>query len=103
MRSEAFAQQHSREAIRALRRGAAVMAVLALAALAGAASASAALAPGDVAVYRVGTGSAALSSAATPVFLDVFEPGGKLVESIALPTAATAVERPSSTTPSRGT
>ncbi len=42
--------------------------------------------PGDVVVYRVGTGSSALSSSATPVFLDEYEPNGHLVESLALPT-----------------
>ncbi|MGI4730628.1 MAG: beta strand repeat-containing protein, partial [Janthinobacterium lividum] len=42
---------------------------------------------GDVVVYRVGTGSAALTSAATAVFLDEYSPTGTLVQSIALPTA----------------
>jgi predicted extracellular nuclease len=47
----------------------------------------AAFTPGNVVVYRVGTGSAALTSAATAVFLDEYTPGGVLVQSIALPTA----------------
>ncbi|HKQ51076.1 MAG TPA: endonuclease/exonuclease/phosphatase family protein [Pyrinomonadaceae bacterium] len=37
-------------------------------------------------VYRVGTGSAALNSNATAVFLDEYTPSGTLVQSIALPT-----------------
>ena len=43
--------------------------------------------PGDLVVYRVGDGSAALSNAATIVFLDEYTPAGTLVRSIALPTA----------------
>jgi predicted extracellular nuclease/subtilisin-like proprotein convertase family protein len=43
--------------------------------------------PGNVVVYRVGDGAAALSSAAQPVFLDEYTPSGTLVQSIALPTA----------------
>ena len=38
-------------------------------------------------VVRLGTGSAALSSAATAVFLDEYSPAGTLVQSVALPTA----------------
>jgi len=53
-----------------------------------AAMATPGLTAGDVVIYRVGTGAGALSSSATPVFLDEFEPSGKLVESIALPTTA---------------
>ncbi len=65
-----------------------------LAAAASSAAASAGFIPGDVVVYRTGTGSGALSSAATPVFLDEYEPGGKLVESLALPTTASAPNEP---------
>jgi hypothetical protein len=54
------------------------------------AQASAALTPGDVVVYRVGTGSGALSSAAFPVFLNEYEPNGTLVESVALPTSTSS-------------
>jgi hypothetical protein len=43
---------------------------------------------GNLVVYRVGDGSAALSSAATAVFLDEYTPSGTLVQSIALPTTA---------------
>ena len=64
-------------------------------ALVGAAQASAtALTPGDVVVYRVGSGSGALSSGAFPVFLDEYDPSGKLVESVALPTAASGSNKP---------
>ena len=42
---------------------------------------------GNVVVYRVGTGSAALSNASAEVFLDEYTPAGTLVQSLALPTA----------------
>ncbi len=51
---------------------------------------SAAAAPftaGNLVVCRIGDGSAALTSAANPVFLDEFTPAGALVQSIAMPTA----------------
>lgn len=69
-------------------------AVAVLLAAASSAAASAGFAPGDVVVYRTGTGSGALSSSATPVFLDEYEPGGKLVESLTLPTTASAPNKP---------
>jgi hypothetical protein len=59
-----------------------------------AAQASAALSPGDVVIYRVGNGSAALSSSGTQAFLDEYEPDGKFVESIALPTAGSGSNKP---------
>ncbi|HEY2385888.1 MAG TPA: esterase-like activity of phytase family protein [Candidatus Binatia bacterium] len=46
----------------------------------------AAFQPGDLVVYRVGDGVAALSGNGNPVFLDEYTPGGTLVQSIALPT-----------------
>lgn len=55
---------------------------------------AAALTPGDVVVYRVGAGTGALSSAAAPVFFDEYEPSGKLVESLALPTAVSGSNKP---------
>jgi len=65
------------------------------AALGGAAQASAtSLTPGDVVVYRVGTGSGALSSGTFPVFLDEYDPNGNLVESVALPTATSGLNKP---------
>ena len=47
---------------------------------------AAAFIAGNIVAYRVGTGAAALTSAATAVFLDEFTAGGGLVQSIALPT-----------------
>ena len=61
--------------------GVALVALLALAARAQALT----LTPGDVVVYRVGNGGS-LSSAAAPVFLDEYTPGGTLLGSIAMPT-----------------
>jgi hypothetical protein len=52
------------------------------------------LTPGDVVVYRVGTGTASLSSAGTPAFLDEYEPSGNFVESLALPTTASPPNKP---------
>ncbi|MBV9931132.1 MAG: cadherin domain-containing protein, partial [Alphaproteobacteria bacterium] len=48
----------------------------------------AAFTPGNIVVYRVGSGSTALTGSATQVFLDEYTPAGTLVQSIALPTAA---------------
>ena len=44
--------------------------------------------PGNVVVVRIGDGTAALTSAATPTFLVEYTPAGVLVQTIALPTAA---------------
>ncbi|MCB2377375.1 T9SS type A sorting domain-containing protein [Hymenobacter sp. BT635] len=43
--------------------------------------------PGNLALVRVGDGSAALTSAATPIFIDEYTPAGTLVRSITVPTA----------------
>jgi N-acetylneuraminic acid mutarotase len=43
--------------------------------------------PGNVVVYRVGTGTTALTNASTEVFLDEYSRDGSLVQSIALPTS----------------
>jgi len=48
---------------------------------------------GNLVVVRVGTGTGALSSAATAAFLDEYTPAGTLVQSIALPTADAAGNR----------
>lgn len=48
---------------------------------------------GNFVIYRVGDGSAALSSAATPVFLDEYTPAGTLVQSVPLPTAVAGSNR----------
>jgi hypothetical protein len=47
----------------------------------------AAFTPGNLVIYRVGDGSAALTSAATAVFLDEYAANGTLVQSVAMPTA----------------
>ncbi len=47
----------------------------------------AAFTAGNIVVYRVGTGTVALNSTATQVFLDEYSPTGAMVQSIALPTA----------------
>src|ERR1700712_5188981 len=49
---------------------------------------------GNLVVYRVGTGTGALTNAAAPVFLDEFTPGGAQAQSIALPTAAASGNLP---------
>ncbi len=54
----------------------------------------AAFTPGDLVIYRVGTGSASLSSASTAVFLDEYSPTGTLVQSIAVPTAVSGSNNP---------
>jgi len=46
-----------------------------------------AFAAGNIVVYRVGTGSAALTSAAQAVFLDEYTTTGAFVQSIAMPTS----------------
>jgi hypothetical protein len=43
---------------------------------------------GDLVVYRVGNGSAALDNSAAPVFLDEYTAAGTKLQSVALPTAA---------------
>ncbi len=43
--------------------------------------------PGNLLIYRVGDGSAALSAAATAVYLDEYSPLGTLVQSFALPSS----------------
>ena len=49
-------------------------------------SKAAAITPGNLVIYRVGDGTAALGTAATAVFLDEYTPLGSLVQSIASPT-----------------
>jgi hypothetical protein len=68
----------------------------ALTAVAGATAARAAttFAPGDVVVYRVGTGSGALGSGGTAVFLDEYTPSGTLVQSVPLSNAASGSNKP---------
>lgn len=49
--------------------------------------------PGNIVVARVGDGSAALTTAATEVFLDEYTPAGRLVQTIALPTSIGSTNR----------
>ncbi len=54
---------------------------------------AAAFTPGNLVVYRVGTGTGSLVNTGNPVFLDEYTTGGTLVQSIALPTAAAGAQR----------
>jgi hypothetical protein len=49
--------------------------------------------PGDLVISRVGDGSAALTSAATALFLDEYTPAGAFVQTIALPTAVSGANQ----------
>jgi DNA/RNA endonuclease G, NUC1 len=49
--------------------------------------------PGNIVVYRVGTGAAPLPTSATAVFLDEYTPTGTLVQSVAMPTTAALPQR----------
>lgn len=49
---------------------------------------AAAFTPGNVVVYRVGSGAGSLTNTGNPVFLDEYTSSGTLVQSIALPTSA---------------
>ncbi|HEY2792242.1 MAG TPA: hypothetical protein VGJ28_07805 [Micromonosporaceae bacterium] len=60
----------------------------------GPATAASGFTAGDVVVYRVGDGSTALSSSATPVFLDEYAPDGALVSSTPMPTTANGADNP---------
>lgn len=57
----------------------------AIAMVSAATAAEAAIAPGNLVVYRVGNGSAALGTTATAVFLDEYTTTGTLVQSISVP------------------
>lgn len=50
-------------------------------------------AAGNLVVYRVGTGAAALTNTGEPVFLDEYTPAGTLVRSVALPTTQSGSQR----------
>jgi hypothetical protein len=54
--------------------------------LAGVTTSASPVSSGNLLIYRVGTGSGALGTTATAVFLDEYTPLGSLVQSIALPT-----------------
>lgn len=49
--------------------------------------------PGNLMIYRVGDGSAALSANATAVFVDEYTTGGVLVQSIPMPTVVVGSQR----------
>jgi hypothetical protein len=48
---------------------------------------------GNLIIFRAGDGSAALTSAATSIFLDVYTPAGALVQSIAVPNSVSGLNR----------
>ncbi len=48
---------------------------------------------GDIVIYRVGDGAQTLASTGNSVFLDEYTPTGTLVQSIALPTAASGANK----------
>lgn len=50
--------------------------------------------PGNIVIARVGSGTAALSSAAADVFLDEYTPAGTLVQTVLLPNAIVGNNRP---------
>lgn len=54
---------------------------------------AAAFGAGNLLVCRIGTGTGALTSAATAVFVDEYSPGGVLVQSIALPTTLSGANK----------
>ncbi len=62
------------------------MAVAMACLVAAAPAAAAPFTPGNLVVYRVGDGAAALTANATAVFLDEYTPAGVFVQSIAMPT-----------------
>ena len=49
--------------------------------------------PGNVVVYRTGTGTGSLINTGNPVFLDEYNSAGTLVQSIALPTTASGAQK----------
>lgn len=72
---------------------AAMVAAAVALAITAAPAAAAPFTPGNLVVYRVGTGSGALTSAAAAAFLDEYTPSGALVQTIALPTAISGPNR----------
>ena len=49
---------------------------------------------GDLVVYRVGSGTGSLVNTGSPVYLDEYTPAGALVQSIAMPTTASGLQKP---------
>lgn len=52
---------------------------------------AAAFTPGNLAVYRIGSGSGSLVNTGNPIFIDEYTPAGVLVQSIALPSATSGL------------
>ncbi|MCX6854678.1 MAG: hypothetical protein NTV80_07205, partial [Verrucomicrobia bacterium] len=71
----------------------AVLRAVASAFLASSAFGQTAFTPGNVVIYRVGTGAAALAATGTAVFLDEYTPTGALVRSLSLPTTPSGSNR----------
>jgi hypothetical protein len=70
-----------------------IVAPLIAATLVASSAAAAPFTAGNVVVYRVGDGGAALANTGSPVFVDEFTPAGALVQSIALPTVASGSQK----------
>lgn len=51
------------------------------------------LSPGNLVVYRIGTGTGSLVNTGNPVFLDEFSPTGTLVQSIPMPTLVNGTQK----------
>ena len=49
--------------------------------------------PGNLVVYRVGSGTGSLVNTGSPIFLDEFTPAGALVQSVPIPTATSGANR----------
>ena len=49
---------------------------------------------GNITVYRIGTGTGSLVNTGNEVFIDEYTPAGTLVQSIAMPTTATGLQKP---------
>lgn len=77
--------------VRAMSRLLKTVTAVALASLLPSLASAAALTQGNLFVYRVGTGAAALTTVSTAVFVDEYTTGGVLVQSIAMPTVASGL------------
>src|SRR4051812_12186609 len=49
--------------------------------------------PGDLVIYRVGTGTGSLVNTGNAVFVDEYTPTGTLVQSVAMPTTASGANK----------
>jgi hypothetical protein len=79
-----------------------LIAFTAIFALAGASAWAGAFTAGNLVIYRVGTGSSALSNASTAVFLDEYDVLGNLVQSVAVDTTGVNQLTASGTATSEG-